>query len=60
MTRREIFSLALTACVGAPALWMLGKSVPEHHVEAVRSRFYPGTVRRLKQEELLKPAQWAG
>jgi hypothetical protein len=56
--------------VGALAGWatgfavtlvgLAGKVFPTRYVEAARSRFYPGPVRRLRSEDIRKPGRWGG
>ena len=50
----------IAAVVVVPASNLAGRVVPARYVEAIRSRFYPGPVKRLSLSDIRKPGRWGG
>ena len=56
MNRRHF----VKAVLAAPLIWVAERVGPARYVEALRARFYPGTVAPLDKSEVAKVGKWAG
>ena len=56
MNRRHF----VKAVLAAPLIWVVERVAPARYVEALRGRFYPGTVAPLEKSEVAKVSKWAG
>ena len=62
VSRRTVLG-ALIAVVGSAALplWpALTQILPERQMEAARAFLYPGRIRPLSLDEVMRPATWVG
>ncbi len=62
LARRRFVKFIGGAAVGLaiPAGWLAARIVPTRCVLAVRSRLYPGPLKRLNHTDIKRPGRWAG
>ncbi|MBN2290785.1 MAG: twin-arginine translocation signal domain-containing protein [Pirellulales bacterium] len=61
-TRRRFMKFTGCAAVGlaVPVGWLAAQIAPTRCVEAVRSRLYPGPLKRLRDADIKRPGRWGG
>ncbi len=55
----RVFAAAAAAVV-LPTDALASRLLPRRYTEALRSRLYPGPLKRLRHEEVRKQGKWAG
>jgi hypothetical protein len=62
LKRRKFLGLIATrvSAALAPGLWLARHACPRRVVEAMRSRVYPGPLKRLDRNEIDRPGRWLG
>ena len=54
------FITGTVAGLAVPIGWLAARVVPIRCVRAVRSRLYPGPLKRLDNADIKRPGRWAG
>ena len=60
VNRRSFLKQTLRALIAAPIVWAAERVVPMRYTEALRARFYPGSVKPIDPAKLRQPGKWAG
>jgi hypothetical protein len=54
------FISGAVVAVAVPIGWLAARIVPTRYVQAVRSRRYPGPLKRLSEADVKRPGRWGG